>query len=110
MGKLEIFTMLTSLNFWLVSLGSALLTFATRQVVTKLFPASVESRVYNAFFPLVPLVVGVGLALIPGLRPSAVTSQSVVLGLVAGSFSGATYPFVKRMFALFLKKQEEQVK
>lgn len=95
----ELFTTLLSASFILLALGSAALT----QVV-KAFSEYFLNRLCNSgskFYkdvalPILPIILGVCLALVSG--------ESLVVGLVAGLSSGLVF----RIFKSFLKKKITQ--
>lgn len=103
--ELEIVTLLTTLNFWLISVASGIVLALVRKVVEGIKPSWEVHKLYKTLVPLLPFVIAPLLALIPGLRVTEVVAQSIILGLIAGAFSGASYPFLKRAFNLILKSE-----
>lgn len=103
----EIVAVLTTLNFWIISLAGSILLTLARRLITMFRPAIEDHKVYKILLPLAPYIICPLLALIPGLRITEVVSQSLVLGLIAGAFSGATYPVVARIFKLLAKEKAE---
>ena len=107
--KIEILDVLSTTNFWLVSLGAAILTELLRRIMLKIKPSLEKNKACCIILPTLPFIFGPCLALIPGLTIAETLAQSIVLGLIAGAFSGATYPFIKRIIKLFMKQKETSV-
>jgi hypothetical protein len=92
---------ISNLNTWLVVLGVGVIVWAIRQVL----PAKVESGyIWKTLLRIIPMVLGAGLALIPGLRPMEDNMmQSAVIGLIGGSFSQSLYDLLRQLVGTRLK-------
>jgi len=108
--ELEIISVFTGLNFWLISLFTGIILFIVRKVVDTVNPKLEKNEFYKLVITIMPFLLGMVLAFVPGLRITEVLAQSIILGIIAGSVSGSTYPFVKRFLRLFLKQKENAVK
>jgi len=81
-----------SIEMVLILLAVGTILWATRKVL----PASIEkNKIWKAMLPIIPIVIGIGLALVPGLVPMEETSKSVIIGGVAGSLSSTVYDFAR---------------
>lgn len=92
---------ISNLNTWLVVLGVGVIVWAIRQVL----PARVEDgHVWKTLLRIIPMALGAGLALIPGLRPMENNMmQSAVIGLIGGSFSQSLYDLLRQLVGTRLK-------
>jgi len=92
---------ISNLNTWLVVLGVGVIVWAIRQVL----PAKVEDgHVWKTLLRIIPMALGAGLALIPGLRPmEGNMMQSAVIGLIGGSFSQSLYDLLRQLVGTRLK-------
>lgn len=82
-----------NLNTWLVMLVTGVVVWAVRQVVSQKIE---EHRIWKVLLRIVPVGLGAGIALIPGLRPIADNiAQSAAVGLIGGSFSTTAYDVIR---------------
>lgn len=81
-----------NINTWLVVLATGAIVWIFRQAV----PEKVnDSKGWRLLVRAAPILVGAALAAIPGLRPLPVVSQSVMVGIIGGSFSTVIYEIAR---------------
>lgn len=87
-----------NLNLWLVMLAAGVAVY----VIRLLTPDKVEEKQWFRFLvTILPLVLGAGLAMIPGLRPFDSLAQCAAGGVIGGSFASKVY----EMFAKIMSKK-----
>lgn len=83
---------LTGLNFWLVVLFTGAFVWLVRQMV----PAKLEkAKWFRALLKIGPVLIGAGIAMIPGLRPTEDIAQCILLGFIGGTFSQTAYGILR---------------
>ena len=84
---------LQNLNTWIVVFSTGLFVWMLRQAI----PDAIEqSKVWKILLRLIPMFVGIGIAIIPGLRPVPDNiMQSGAIGFIGGSFSQSAYDLLK---------------
>lgn len=92
----------SNLNTWLVVLVVGVVVWAVRQIL----PAAIEeSRLWKVLLRVIPILLGAGVAAIPGLRPvEANIAQSMVIGMIGGSFSQSVYDLLKTLVSERMRK------
>jgi hypothetical protein len=81
-----------NVNTWLVVLATGAVVWAIRQVI----PEKVNtSKVWRLVIRLAPVLLGGVLAAIPGIRPLPIVSQSIMVGVIGGSFSSTIYEIAR---------------
>jgi hypothetical protein len=85
-----------NLSTWLVMLSTGVIIWAVRQVIPD---AIEENQVWRVILRILPLVIGAGIALIPGLQPiTGNLVQSAAVGLIGGSFATKFYELARELF------------
>ena len=93
---LDIFEdVLKNLNTWLVVLATGVVVWVIRQVI----PDKIEkAKIWKILLRIIPIGIGVGIALIPGLRPIPENlAQSGAIGFIGGSMSQSVYDLFKTL-------------
>jgi len=84
---------IVSTNTVLILLAVGTILWVVRQII----PEKIEKhKVWKVMLPIIPIVIGIGISVIPQLRPMETLSQSIVLGGVAGSLSSTVYDFARQ--------------
>ena len=84
---------LANLNTWLVMFLTGLVIWIIRQVTPDVIE---EAKWFKLLLKLSPLVIGTGIALIPGLQPMPDNlAQSGAIGLIGGSFASNLYKILR---------------
>lgn len=79
-------------NTILVVLAVGLIIWIIRQIL----PDRIENhKVWKVVLRFLPIALGAGVAMIPGLRPMETMIQCFVLGAVAGSLSSSLYGILR---------------
>jgi poly(3-hydroxyalkanoate) synthetase len=87
-------------NTVLILLGVGTIIWVIRQIL----PDKVEkSKGWKVVLRVLPVGLGVGLAMIPQLRPMTETAQSAIVGAVAGSLSATTYGLLRELMGNKIK-------
>lgn len=82
-------------NTVLILLGVGTIIWLIRQIL----PDKIENtKQWKAILRILPVFLGVGLAMIPQLSPMKETAQNAIVGLVAGSLSATTYGIIRQTF------------
>ena len=86
---------LSNLNTWLVMFIVGIIVWVVRQVL----PENMEkSRLWKVLLRVVPVLLGAGIALIPGLQPVADNLvQSAAIGMIGGSFAQTAYGLLREI-------------
>lgn len=102
---------LKNLNTWLVVLIVGVVMWITRQIM----PDKIEAtKLWSILLRIIPLVLGIAIALIPGLRPvEGNLAQSGAIGFIGGSFAQSVYGLIRsvvnaRMKAMIGSRQERK--
>jgi len=84
---------LQNLNTWIVVFSTGLFVWMLRQAI----PDAIEqSKTWKILLRLIPMFVGISIAVIPGLRPVPDNvMQSGAIGFIGGSFSQSAYDLLK---------------
>lgn len=91
----DIIDALVNLNTVLILFGTGLLIWVVRQIM----PDPIEKmKVWRVVLRVLPVLIGAGIALIPGIRPLDHLVQSAIVGGVAGSLSSTTYELAREAF------------
>jgi branched-subunit amino acid transport protein len=97
---MSILDSLVTLNMVLVLLGTGIIIWVIRQVM----PDPIEKmKVWRIVLRVLPVGIGAGLALLPGLRPLDDMVQSSIVGGVAGSLSANTYELTREALGARIK-------
>jgi hypothetical protein len=88
-------TIFDNLNTWLVVLITGVIVWAARQIL----PYRIErTKLWKKILRVAPILIGAGIAMIPGLRPiEGSLVQSAAVGLIGGSFSQWTYSLAREL-------------
>ena len=82
------------IKFSLITLFTGGAIWALRRIL----PAKVEkARAWKVALILLPLAIGTGLSVIPGLRPFGEVAMSAVSGFICGTISSQTYRVVRKL-------------
>jgi hypothetical protein len=86
---------IVNLNTVLVLFGTGLVIWVIRQIM----PDHIEqTKVWRVVLRVLPVLIGAGIALIPGIRPLDGMVQAAIVGGVAGSLSSTTYELAREAF------------
>jgi len=97
---MSVYEAIVNVNTVLILLGTGLIIWIIRQAV----PDEIEAKkVWRIILRFLPIAVGAGLALIPGIKPMENISQSVIIGAVTGSLSSSTYEIVRELMGEKIK-------
>lgn len=86
---------LSNLNTWLVMFIVGIVVWVVRQVL----PEEMENaRLWKVLLRVVPVLLGAGVALIPGLQPMPENlAQSAAIGMIGGSFAQTAYGLLREI-------------
>jgi len=86
---------LSNLNTWLVMFIVGIIVWMVRQIL----PAKIEKmRIWKVLLQVVPVLIGAGVALIPGLQPMPENLvQSGAIGMIGGSFAQTAYGLLREI-------------
>lgn len=77
---------------YLILFGAGAITWFARQLI----PDKIEeAKIWKLLLRALPVCIAVGLSIIPGLRPLPVLSQSIVFGVILGTFSTLAYGLLR---------------
>lgn len=83
-----------SINTLLIMLGTGVIVWVLRQVL----PDRIQkSKVWKTALAILPVGIGAGLAVAPGIGPFSSNVHNLIIGAVAGSLSSNTYDLVRGM-------------
>jgi len=81
-----------NISVYLILFGAGAITWFARQLI----PDEIEEkRAWKLLFRALPVCIATGLSIIPGLRPLPVLSQSIVFGVILGTFSTLAYGLLR---------------
>ena len=101
---------LKNVAVYLILFGAGALTWFIRGLI----PDEIEEkRIWKLMLRALPVCIAAGLSVIPGLQPLPVLSQSIVLGVILGTFSTLAYGMLRavapdKFKALLGSKSERQ--
>lgn len=91
---MDVYEAIVNLNTVLILLGTGVLVWIIRQIMPNKIE---ETQVWRVILRILPVFIGAGLALIPGIRPLDNLAQSAIVGAVAGSLSASTYEVLREL-------------
>jgi drug/metabolite transporter (DMT)-like permease len=95
MNGMDIFNALFNTNTAIILVLTGTLVWVIRQIIPKKVE---EHKVWKVSLRVLPVLIGGGLALIPGIVPvEGNMAQSVSVGLIAGSFSQSSYDLIREL-------------
>jgi hypothetical protein len=98
-GK-SIVDVIVNTNTVLILLAVGTIIWAIRQALPE---KAEKSRIWKVILRLLPICLGVGMSMVPQLRPMDGLAQCAVVGGVAGSLSASTYGIIRELFGEKIK-------
>lgn len=99
---MDVYEAIINLNTVLIVLGTGVCVWVIRQII----PDHIEgTKFWRVFLRVLPVFIGVVLALIPGIIPMKELSQSIIMGAVAGSLSSSTYEILRELVGQRLRER-----
>jgi hypothetical protein len=98
---MDVLDAIVNINTVLILLAVGTIVWVVRQIM----PDHVEStKLWRVVLRILPVGVGMGIAMIPQLRPMADNlAQSAIVGGVAGSFSSTLYEVIREALGTRIK-------
>ena len=98
---------LENLNTWIVVLATGVIVYTIRTIL----PKKITSRhSFGVAIRIIPLFIGAGLALIPGLRPFPQDLvESGAIGFISGSMASQVYSIIRRIMVARISGKAEDL-
>jgi hypothetical protein len=91
---MNVYDAIVNLNTVLIVLGTGLLVWIVRQIL----PDPIEeAKLWKTLLRVLPIGIGMGLAMIPGLKPAEVVAHNLIIGGVAGSLAANLYGLMMKI-------------